>query len=188
MGPGLAAAGAPGRRRRRHPRALRHRLRAAHRPRLRLTRGGRPTPAHAPPRWLWTAQAGAGAPAPASPGAHPARPLPEAAPGRPAGRLAHGVGAALAAARGGSTRPGPPARGARASGEWLGEVDLAWPDQRVLVEFDGEVHRDRRVFVRDLRRQNRLVLAGWTTLRFSSADVLGRPREVVAAIRAALGR
>jgi very-short-patch-repair endonuclease len=75
-----------------------------------------------------------------------------------------------------------------ASGEWLGEVDLAWPEQRVLVEFDGEVHRERDVFVKDLRRQNRLVLAGWTILRFSSADVLGRPREVVAAIRAALGR
>jgi len=71
-------------------------------------------------------------------------------------------------------------------GSW--EVDMAWPEQRVLVEFDGEVHRERRVFVRDLRRQNGLVLAGWTILRFSSADVLGRPAAVVAEIRAALGR
>jgi very-short-patch-repair endonuclease len=70
---------------------------------------------------------------------------------------------------------------------FLGEVDLAWPDQRVLVEFDGNVHRERRVFVDDLRRQNGLVLAGWTVLRFTSADVLGRPRHVVATIRAALG-
>ncbi|WP_170861113.1 DUF559 domain-containing protein [Trujillonella endophytica] len=70
---------------------------------------------------------------------------------------------------------------------FLGRVDMAWPDQRVLVEFDGEVHREREVFVRDLRRQNGLVLAGWTILRFSSADVVGRPGEVVAAIRTALG-
>jgi very-short-patch-repair endonuclease len=55
-----------------------------------------------------------------------------------------------------------------------------------MVEFDGDVHRDRRVFVHDLRRQNGLVLAGWTVLRFSSADVLGRPAWVVDVIRTAL--
>ena len=69
----------------------------------------------------------------------------------------------------------------------LRRVDLAWPDRRVIVEFDGNVHRERRIFVDDLRRQNRLVLAGWTVLRFTSADVLGRPEQVIAAIRAALG-
>ena len=56
----------------------------------------------------------------------------------------------------------------------------------MLVEFDGDVHRERDVFVGDLRRQNRLVAAGWTVLRFSSADVLGRPDDVVATIRRAL--
>jgi very-short-patch-repair endonuclease len=56
----------------------------------------------------------------------------------------------------------------------------------VLVEFDGDVHRDRAVFVADLRRQNLLVAAGWTILRFSSADILGDPHRVVAAVRAAL--
>ena len=73
-----------------------------------------------------------------------------------------------------------------ASGRFLGRVDLAWPAERVVVEFDGDVHRERRVFVDDLRRQNGLVLAGWTVLRFTSADVLGRPAQVLAAIRAAL--
>jgi very-short-patch-repair endonuclease len=72
------------------------------------------------------------------------------------------------------------------SGRQIGFGDLAWPATKVLVEFDGDVHRERGVFVRDLRRQNRLVLAGWTVLRFSSADVLGRPQEVVAAVRLAL--
>ena len=75
-----------------------------------------------------------------------------------------------------------------ADGVFLGRADLAWPDRKVLVEFDGDVHRDRGVFVNDLRRQNRLVAAGWTILRFSSADVLGHPERVVAAIRAALSR
>ncbi|SEO65333.1 Transcriptional regulator, AbiEi antitoxin, Type IV TA system [Trujillonella endophytica] len=73
-----------------------------------------------------------------------------------------------------------------AEGGFLGRADLAWPQARVLVEFDGDVHRERDVFVADLRRQNALVAAGWVVLRFTSADVLGRPDEVVAAIRRAL--
>ncbi|MGY1669554.1 DUF559 domain-containing protein [Geodermatophilus sp. SYSU D00710] len=72
------------------------------------------------------------------------------------------------------------------AGRQLGRADLAWPDRRVIVEFDGDVHRERDVFVGDLRRQNRLVAAGWTVLRFTSADVLGRPDEVIAEIRRAL--
>jgi very-short-patch-repair endonuclease len=73
-----------------------------------------------------------------------------------------------------------------AAGEF--RADLAWPELKVLVEFDGDVHRERGVFVRDLRRQNALVAAGWTVLRFSSADVLGRPDEVVSQVLRALGR
>jgi very-short-patch-repair endonuclease len=71
-------------------------------------------------------------------------------------------------------------------GALIARADLAWPERKVIVEFDGDVHRERDVFVRDLRRQNRLVAAGWTVLRFTSADVLGRPDEVLAQIRRAL--
>jgi very-short-patch-repair endonuclease len=73
-----------------------------------------------------------------------------------------------------------------AGGVFVGRADLAWPDRQVLVEFDGNVHRERAVFVNDVRRQNALVATGWTVLRFTSADVLGRPEEVVAQIRRAL--
>lgn len=66
-------------------------------------------------------------------------------------------------------------------------ADFAWPERKVLVEFDGAIHREGRVFLRDLRRQNALVAAGWTVLRFSGADVLGRPEEVVAQVLRALG-
>ncbi|MFP5370904.1 MAG: endonuclease domain-containing protein, partial [Actinomycetes bacterium] len=71
-------------------------------------------------------------------------------------------------------------------GALLGRADLAWPDRKVLVEFDGDVHRERHVFVNDVRRQNALIAAGWVVLRFTSADVLGRPGEVIADIRRAL--
>ena len=72
-------------------------------------------------------------------------------------------------------------------GAFIGRADMAWPERKVLVEFDGDLHRARDVFVNDLRRQNQLIAEGWTVLRFTSADVYGRPREVVAAIRRALG-
>jgi Protein of unknown function (DUF559) len=75
-----------------------------------------------------------------------------------------------------------------ATGGRLGQVDLAWPEHRVVVEFDGEVHRERNVFVKDLRRQNGIVLAGWRVLRFTSADVLGRPAAVVKTTAGALAR
>lgn len=68
------------------------------------------------------------------------------------------------------------------TGRFLGRGDLAWPQYRVLVEFDGDVHRERRVFVQDLRRQNSLVVDRWTILRFSGADVYGRPTEVLSEI------
>ena len=74
-----------------------------------------------------------------------------------------------------------------AAGVFLGQVDLAWPEHRVVVEFDGDLHRERRVFVKDLRRQNSIVLAGWQMLRFTSADVLGRGRAVVGTIADVLG-
>jgi hypothetical protein len=71
-------------------------------------------------------------------------------------------------------------------GWFIGRADFVWWEQKVLVEFDGDHHRDRKTFVDDVRRQNALVAAGWTILRFTSADVLGRPAYVVATIRAAL--
>lgn len=72
-------------------------------------------------------------------------------------------------------------------GVMVAVADMAWPERMVLVEFDGDVHRERRTFVRDRRRQNRLVTAGWTVLRFTSADVYGDPAGVLDQIRQALG-
>lgn len=72
------------------------------------------------------------------------------------------------------------------AGRFLGRADLAWPDRRLLIEFDGDHHRRRDVFVVDTRRQNRLVADGWTVLRFTSADIRERPDAIVAEIAAAL--
>jgi hypothetical protein len=73
-----------------------------------------------------------------------------------------------------------------ASGAFVARADFAWPARRVMVEFDGDVHRDRDVFVKDLRRQNLVVATGWTMLRYTSADALGRPQDMLAEVRQAL--
>lgn len=75
-------------------------------------------------------------------------------------------------------------------GRWIARVDLAFPEVRLAVEYDGRaVHERLDVFVRDRQRQNDLVAAGWTVLRFTAADLLRGAddlvRQVVAVLRAA---
>ncbi|MDW3219167.1 MAG: type IV toxin-antitoxin system AbiEi family antitoxin domain-containing protein [Acidimicrobiales bacterium] len=67
-------------------------------------------------------------------------------------------------------------------------IDLAYPEQRVLIEYDGyREHVAPEQFERDRRRQNALVLAGWIVLRFTKSDVRDRPAWVAGEIRRALG-
>ena len=54
-------------------------------------------------------------------------------------------------------------------GRFLARADLYFPDVRLVIEFDGQNHRDR--LVPDLRRQNALVNAGYRILRFTAADL-----------------
>ena len=67
----------------------------------------------------------------------------------------------------------------------VGRIDFAYPERRLAIELDGYgPHADR--FQSDRTRQNRLVLLGWTVLRFTSADVVERPDQVAAALTTAL--
>jgi very-short-patch-repair endonuclease len=67
------------------------------------------------------------------------------------------------------------------------DVDLAFPAYRVAIEVDGWAwHSDVARFRHDRRRQNAIVLAGWTILRFTWHDVTERPAAVIAEIRMAL--
>ena len=102
--------------------------------------------------------------------------------GRRARRVADGVGAALAAPRRRSAGAGAAARRRRRCAAEGGRCDLAWPEQRVVVEFDGDGHRERAVFVEDLRRQNGLVAGRLDGAAVQLGDVLGAPGEVVETI------
>lgn len=66
-------------------------------------------------------------------------------------------------------------------------LDYAWVEVRLVVEVDGYgSHTELDAFRHDRERQNALVLAGWTVLRFTWHDVCRRPAAVAATIRRAL--
>jgi very-short-patch-repair endonuclease len=56
-----------------------------------------------------------------------------------------------------------------ATGQFLGRADLYYSDVRLIIEFDGQRHKDR--MAADLRRQNALLNAGYHVLRFTAADL-----------------
>lgn len=66
-------------------------------------------------------------------------------------------------------------------------IDLAYPHHRLAIELDGGDHLRREVWEADHERQNALVLAGWTVLRFTWREYDRRPAGVVAQVRVALG-
>nr|WP_239521121.1 DUF559 domain-containing protein [Blastococcus saxobsidens] len=56
-------------------------------------------------------------------------------------------------------------------GAWLGRVDLAWPEQRVIVEYEGAYHFDGVQLARDDARYERLLRAGWRVIRVAAHDL-----------------
>lgn len=75
----------------------------------------------------------------------------------------------------------------RVQGRLLARVDLAFPAERIAVEYDGRaVHEREDAFTRDRQRQNDLVRAGWLVLRFTAADLRFGAASVVAQVDAAL--
>ncbi len=70
------------------------------------------------------------------------------------------------------------------AGMVIARGDLVFPAQRLVVEIDGRAHHvSPEQFQRDRERQNRLVGAGWTVLRFTWLDLTRHPHRTVALIR-----
>jgi hypothetical protein len=71
----------------------------------------------------------------------------------------------------------------------VGVTDVAFERVKLALEFDGwayHVTPDR--FQGDRQRQNRLVAAGWTVLRFTWRDLVERPAYVISTITSMLAR
>jgi very-short-patch-repair endonuclease len=69
------------------------------------------------------------------------------------------------------------------------EVDLLWPDQRLVVEADSQRHHGIAVaFERDRKRDRELLDAGYTVIRVTWRQAEREAPEVAASIRAFLDR
>lgn len=69
------------------------------------------------------------------------------------------------------------------------KLDIAFPDQKCVLEIDGwEWHgKHKGDFQRDRERQNLLTIHGWRILRFTAKDVRGNLPGCVAQVFQALG-
>lgn len=57
-------------------------------------------------------------------------------------------------------------------------IDLAWPDVRFGIEYDGDQHRGARQFADDIRRQELIQDTEWGLMRATRSDLFDRPREL----------
>ena len=57
------------------------------------------------------------------------------------------------------------------AGVVLGWVDLAFPEERLAIEYEGAYHFEGAQIVRDDARFARLIAAGWRVIRLSAADL-----------------
>lgn len=69
----------------------------------------------------------------------------------------------------------------------FGRVDLAWPELKLAVEYDGLDHvGSARRMNDDRRRLNRLVAAGWTVLHVTAPRLRDDLPGLIAEIRATI--
>jgi very-short-patch-repair endonuclease len=65
-----------------------------------------------------------------------------------------------------------------------GEVDMGWGELKIAVEYEGDHHRtNRKVFNRDIRRNEAFIEQGWIVIRVTSMDTEG---GIIRRIEAAL--
>ena len=74
-----------------------------------------------------------------------------------------------------------------ANGRWIGWFDLAWPDFKVIAEYDGDQHRtDTRQYDHDITRFDRAADADWRVIRVRTSGLASRRKETVGRVQRAL--
>ncbi len=69
------------------------------------------------------------------------------------------------------------------------EIDLAYPDWKIAIEYEGEHHlTDPVQWAKDIRRQELLESLGWIVIRVTKADLQRDARGLIERVRAALAR
>lgn len=71
-------------------------------------------------------------------------------------------------------------------GRFVARLDLAWPERKVAVEYDGLWHDDPEQFHRDRQRLNRLLGRDWIVLHVTAKRLRDDFDGFLAEVRAAL--
>ena len=73
------------------------------------------------------------------------------------------------------------------NGDWTLRFDLSYPGLKLIIEYDGDQHRqDPQQWSRDLRRREWLERNGWRIIVINSDAYHRHPRETLMRIRQAL--
>lgn len=70
-------------------------------------------------------------------------------------------------------------------GNLVAYLDMGWDGPKVAVEYDGDHHRERGQYVKDLRRSQMIERLGWHEIKVINED---RPSVVIQRVRDALAR
>lgn len=62
------------------------------------------------------------------------------------------------------------------------QPDLAFPEFRVVIEYDGESHNDPQQYLRDIRRQEDFEAAGWLVVRIGKEHMKNDAKEAVSKV------
>lgn len=69
----------------------------------------------------------------------------------------------------------------------LGCVDLAYPQLRIAIEYEGEHHLlDPVQWARDIERYERMAAAGWHVVRVTKVELFDEPEKFIRRLRAAI--
>ena len=72
-----------------------------------------------------------------------------------------------------------------AAGHFIARLDLAYPDLRIAIEYDGDVHRDPARYRKDASRRTLLRQLGWFVIE-ATADDLRYPQRLIGKVRGAM--
>ncbi len=73
-------------------------------------------------------------------------------------------------------------------GRHFSRVDMAWPANRIVVEYNGDHHRDRERYARDVRRENTIRRLGWDVIVATKELVTRHQQELLDRVRIAFER
>ena len=61
--------------------------------------------------------------------------------------------------------------------------DLGYPAERLALEYEGDGHRDHRIWERDIERRELFAEIGWRTIRVTASQLYLHPRDLVTRVR-----